>query len=154
MSQALRIITVGRPRRGPWLTLEEDFLVRIARFAQPRREIAPPSQQKRPADRRRDEGRALRALLSPRGVNVAVDAGGQIVNSEQFRDLLFRWRGRGEVTFVIGGPDGLDDEVIGACGEHLALAPLTFSHDLALIVLLEQIYRALAADENHPYARH
>lgn len=154
MSQSLRIVTVGRTRRGPWLTLEEDFLVRIARFLQPRRDIAAPGQQKRAADRRLAEGRDLLALLPRQGVRIAVDGAGQQVNSEQFRDFLFRWRGRGEITFVIGGPDGLDETVITACDEHLALSSLTFAHELALVVLLEQIYRALAADENHPYARH
>jgi len=154
MSRLLRIVTVGRTRRGPLLTLEEDYLVRIARLAAVRREIAPVSPERRPADRRRHEGRALADLLGGKGVNIAVDEAGQLVDSEQFRDLLARWRTRGDVTFVVGGPDGLDEELVAECDERLALGPLTLSHELALIVLVEQIYRALAAEENHPFARH
>jgi 23S rRNA (pseudouridine1915-N3)-methyltransferase len=154
MSQLIRVVTVGRTRRGPYLTLEEDYLVRIARLAQPRREMAPASSERRPADRRRAESRSLLALVNPRHVNIAVDITGQIVDSEQFQDLLVRWRNRGDVTFVLGGPDGLDEAVLDACGDRLALSSLTFPHELALVVLLEQIYRALAANENHPYAGH
>ncbi len=154
MAGALRIVTVGRTRRGPYLDLEEDYLGRLARLAPVRREAVPASAARRAPDRRRDEARALLETLPAKGVRVALDLAGRAISSGTLRGDVARWRARGETTFVIGGPDGLDETVLAACEERLALGPLTLPHELALVVLLEQLWRALAAEENHPYTRH
>lgn len=151
---ALRFLTVGRTRRGPLLELEEDYLGRITRFAAPRRESVPASRERRAEDRRRDEGRALAGALGAAGTVVALDAGGALLDSAGFRERLVRWRARGEVCFVVGGPDGLDPDLAGRATEQLSLGRMTLPHELALVVLLEQVYRALCAEENHPYGRH
>lgn len=154
MAQRVRVLAVGRTRRGPLLELEQDYLARIGHFVEVRRESVPASGAPRPEDRRRDEGALLLAACGARGTAVALDARGESCDSDQFRSRLARWRERGEVTFVIGGPDGLDSAVTTSCATTLALGPMTLPHELALVVLLEQVYRALARDANHPYARH
>jgi len=55
------------------------------------------------------------------------------------------------VTFIIGGAYGLSDTVKNACQEILSLSKMTFPHQLALLLLIEQIYRASTIVTNHPY---
>lgn len=151
---ALVVATVGKTRRGPLADLEADYLARIARLSPVKRECVGASRAATRDERRREEGAALAACIAPRGTSVALDMHGRALSSEQFRERLAQWRARGPVTFVIGGPDGLDDAALAACGERLALGPMTLPHELALVVLLEQLFRALAAETNHPYTKH
>jgi len=55
------------------------------------------------------------------------------------------------VVFIIGGAYGLSEDLKKSCAEVLSLSPLTFQHKLCLVILLEQIYRALTIINNHPY---
>ena len=58
----------------------------------------------------------------------------------------------GRIAFLIGGPLGFSDDVLAACHEEISLSPLTFTHELARILLLEQLYRActiLAGEQYH-----
>ena len=151
---AIVVVSVGRTRRGPLLELEDDYLSRIGRLGPVRRESVPASSARRPEDRRRDEAIALAPLVRGGGIAVALDSRGRSVTSAEFGERLAAWRARGPVTFVVGGPDGLDDDVRKACAESVSLGAITLPHELALVVLLEQIYRALATETNHPYARH
>jgi 23S rRNA (pseudouridine1915-N3)-methyltransferase len=151
---AIVVVSVGRTRRGPLLELEEDYLVRIGRLGPVKRESVPASAARRPEDRRREEAAALAPLVRGGGLAVALDSRGRTLTSAEFGERLAQWRGRGPVTFVVGGPDGFDDAFRGACAESLSLGPMTLPHELALVVLLEQVYRALAAAMNHPYSRH
>ena len=151
---AIRVVTVGRTRRGPFLELEDDYLGRIARLAPVRRDSAPQSAARRPEERRAAEAAALTTLVGGRATLVALDSGGRALDSAGFREALLKWRSRGEVAFVVGGPDGLDDSLLSGAAATLSFGPLTMPHEMALVVLLEQIYRALAAEQNHPYSRH
>jgi 23S rRNA (pseudouridine1915-N3)-methyltransferase len=55
------------------------------------------------------------------------------------------------VAFVVGGAAGLDPTLVAECDERLSLGPLTMPHQLARVVLAEQIYRALCIASGHPY---
>jgi len=56
-----------------------------------------------------------------------------------------------EVSFIIGGPEGLPKAVIDASDYHWSLSPLTFPHDLAMVVTLEALYRASTINAGTPY---
>lgn len=150
----LLVITVGRTRSGPLAQLEAEFSERISPFATVERRVAKASRKKRPEERRREEAAALRAHLHPRGIAVALDSRGRMLTSDEFGRALASWRERGPVHFLIGGPDGFDDGFSEECAATLSLSRLTFPHELALVMLLEQIYRALAGAGGHPYSRH
>jgi 23S rRNA (pseudouridine1915-N3)-methyltransferase len=154
LAGALRVVTVGRTRRGPLADLETDYHTRIGRFASITRASVTQSRKATPGERRRDEAARLGAHRADRGVFVALDERGRSVDSPTFGRLVSRWRERGEVVFAIGGPDGVDPPLVAASDHVLALGPLTLPHELALVVLLEQLYRALAAAKGHPYAGH
>ena len=83
-----------------------------------------------------------------KGRVVALDERGKDMTTTQFAALLGQ-----EATFVIGGPDGLDESVKKAASLVLRLSSLTLPHALAQVVLLEQIYRAATMRTGHPYHR-
>ncbi|RMG48897.1 MAG: 23S rRNA (pseudouridine(1915)-N(3))-methyltransferase RlmH, partial [Acidobacteria bacterium] len=144
MAGAIRILTVGRDRAGPFRELADRYLERISPLAPCSRETVAPSRRRTAAERRRDEARKLRERLPRRGVTVALDAEGEPLDSAAFAARLERWRESGKVLFVVGGPDGLDPAFAAACDHRLSLGPMTLPHELAAVVLLEQSYRALA----------
>jgi 23S rRNA (pseudouridine1915-N3)-methyltransferase len=79
---------------------------------------------------------------------IVLDEKGQAMTTRQFAELLKR-----EATFLIGGADGLPDEVRREARVLLRLSSLTLPHALAQVVLLEQIYRAATLLTGHPYHR-
>ena len=70
--------------------------------------------------------------------------------SSQALALLFKSRTE-PITFIIGGPDGLSDKVKKESQMTLSLSPMTFTHEMAKIFLLEQIYRAISIIKNRNY---
>ncbi len=80
------------------------------------------------------------------GLVVALTEGGREYDSKAFAKRLQKWQTHagGPVTFVIGGPYGLDEAVLRRADEHLSMSKLTFSHQIVRLVLLEQLYRALS----------
>ena len=83
-----------------------------------------------------------------KGRLVALDERGKDLTTAQFAALL-----KAETTFVIGGPDGLEESVKKDAALLLRLSSLTLPHALAQVVLLEQIYRAATLLTGHPYHR-
>ena len=101
----------------------------------------------------RDEGRRLLSELSPGGIIVALDARGRGYDSEAFAARLRTWSEAGTVTFVVGGSLGLADEVKAAARELLSLSQLTLPHQLARVVLAEQLFRGLKIIRGETYHR-
>ncbi len=76
-----------------------------------------------------------------------LDPGGKILTPELLKKILLD---REDIVFIIGGPDGIPSTV--RCLGNFSLSPLVFNHQLALVVLLEQIYRVVKP--GHPYTKH
>jgi 23S rRNA (pseudouridine1915-N3)-methyltransferase len=96
----------------------------------------------------RDDGQVERRI-PPRSHRVLLDIGGRAYSSEAFARWLEERRMAGrDVCFVIGGPDGL---ALERCDERLSFGPLTLPHQLARVVLLEQLYRAHKILAGEPY---
>lgn len=86
--------------------------------------------------------------------SLALTRTGDIWNSEKWRKNIAMWQNSGlSPIFFIGSADGLPGEVMKLCSARISLSPLTFQHDLALIILLEQLYRHLSFLAGHPYHR-
>ena len=90
----------------------------------------------------------------PGATVIALEVGGKSLTSEAFARGLERSmaQGKGVVTFLIGGADGLPPEVSRAAHDRWSLSSLTFPHRLARLVLIEQIYRAMTILRGEPYA--
>lgn len=86
---------------------------------------------------------------------MALDERGETLSSRELARLLedLARRGVRRTTFVIGGDEGLDPGLVSGADRVLALSRMTFTHELACVVLLEQLYRAHALLAGHPYHR-
>ena len=103
--------------------------------------------------RRRSESARLIAAIPPRGFTVVLDERGQPMDSLKFAKWLERLtidQPHG-VNFVMGGDAGLDDAVKQRAQKLLSLSAMTLPHQLARVLLLEQIYRACTLMRNIPY---
>lgn len=99
------------------------------------------------------EAQAILAKINPRqDILIALDAKGKAFTSEQLADKLTHWQQTGKnPCLVIGGPDGLTEEVTSQAAELISLSKLTLAHPLVRVVLAEQIYRAYSLTQGHPY---
>lgn len=109
----------------------------------------PPSLHKGPAGLR-DEGDRIRKILPPKGTIIALDRGGMMLGTQDFAAALSRWP---QPTFIIGGAEGHDPDVLKTAHHVLSLGPMTLAHALAYLVLMEQLYRAQCIRTHHPYHR-
>ncbi|SHH31148.1 23S rRNA (pseudouridine(1915)-N(3))-methyltransferase RlmH [Thermosipho atlanticus] len=82
---------------------------------------------------------------------VLIDLHGKMLNSIEFSKMLENYRLKGKIHFVIGGPLGIDEKIVNGALERISLSQLTFTHELALIILLEQIFRGFKIMNNENY---
>ena len=151
-SPRLQLACVGRlrpPHDAPGALYQE----RVDRIAGLRvDEVAAEPIQRGEERARAAEAERLRARLLPRALRVALDPAGTVPgSSEAFASWLERRMDQRPVAFVIGGALGIDGSLVDECDERLSLGPLTMPHQLARVVLAEQLYRALCSAGGHPY---
>lgn len=102
----------------------------------------------------RDESRKILAAVPKDSLLVVLDVLGKAVSTKKLSCMLETWLQQGQdVSIVIGGPDGVSDELLSKASLKLSLSALTFPHPLVRVILLEQIYRAWSIMNNHPYHR-
>lgn len=154
----IRVITVG-PLRSFYLDGAKDYLRRLTPYASThlgsvRPEPLPARLVPGMAEQIKDkEGARLLAAAGNEGLLLALDSGGETFTSEAFAHQLDAWwvESGSRLTFVIGGTLGLAESVRRAARARLSLSSLTFPHELAALVLLEQIYRAFRILRGEPY---
>ncbi|HEX8182108.1 MAG TPA: 23S rRNA (pseudouridine(1915)-N(3))-methyltransferase RlmH [Candidatus Saccharimonadales bacterium] len=140
----IHIITIGEPKlpyaRAGWAEyidrLKHYHTVRITHIA----------------DKHNDAGHLLQATGQAYSVALVIEST-QLSSHELARFIEARNQDGREVTFLIGGPDGLPSEVIAAADMQWSFSRLTFPHDLAMVVLAETLYRASTIAAGQPYHR-
>ena len=132
----IHLLYVGKQRQRDTDRLALDYASRIERYC---------SFQMKPIKNE------AAAEAYPRALRVVLDpAGEQMTSAELAR---FIERAERDLAFFIGGPDGLSDEFRARADRLLSLSKMTLPHELARVVLAEQIYRAFTIFRNHPYPR-
>ena len=102
----------------------------------------------------RRESETIRAALPVRDQWVALDVSGRNFTTEQLASELSKWQMSGDnISLVIGGPDGLSEELKQEAHLCWSLSTLTLPHPLVRVVLVEQLYRAWSINAGHPYHR-
>lgn len=100
------------------------------------------------------EGKAILEQLRPADFVVILDEHGKLLTTEALEQRLADWLAGGrDLCFVIGGPDGLDQEVKSRADFVLSLSKLTMPHGLARVMLTEQLFRVWSLSMGHPYHR-
>ena len=99
------------------------------------------------------EGRRIRGKIPPSALRVILDERGKSFTSEGFFRLFERWMATGVrgVAFILGGAYGLDESLKEEADFRFSLSPLTLTHGMARMILLEQIYRAFTLIRKEPY---
>lgn len=155
MARELVVLWAGRHQRSNWEEICESYRKRIARMA-PVRDV-PVRARVSPEDpqRMKAEGQALLAALPGSAWTFALDSRGEALSSEQLAERLSRLREEWPhpIAFVIGSDLGLDRAVLDAARFVLSFGPLTLTHELARVVLYEQLYRALTIEAGMSYHR-
>ena len=149
----LHIVAVGKLKAGPHLALARHYAERLA-WPLAVREV----EEKRPlpaAELKEREGALLLAAAPAGAVLIALDEHGRSLTSPAFAQKLAQWRdgGAADLAFVIGGADGLADQVRQKARLVLSLGAMTWPHLLVRGMLLEQLYRAQQILAGHPYHR-
>lgn len=150
----LHIVAVGRVKSVPLREACDVYARRLRRYQKLRiHEVRDAG--RRDADAaaaRRVEAEAVRRAL-PDGARVmALTRSGHACNSAELAQLLDAWRHDArDVAAVIGGAHGLGQDVLEGAERRLSLSALTLPHDLARVVLLEQLYRACTILRGEPY---
>lgn len=148
-----RVVAVGRPRDPALSAAIADYEGRAARYwPLDVAEVREGRAGARSADQVRErEGEGLIARVGT-ALLVVCDERGDQLSSDAFARAMQRWREDGrDVAFVIGGAHGLSDAVRQRASRRLALAPWTLPHELARLVLAEQLYRAGTLVRGEPY---
>lgn len=151
----LTIATVGKVKNKAWLAAQDDYVKRLGRYTTlDLIEVKDVVGRSIPDDVAMvKEGEQLLQAVSDSHWLVALTPTGKLRTSP----TLAKWLRKrvlddGRIAFLIGGPLGFSDDVLAACHEEISLSPLTFTHELARILLLEQLYRActiLAGEQYH-----
>jgi 23S rRNA (pseudouridine1915-N3)-methyltransferase len=152
----LRLLWVGRTRDADLARCIDRYVQRLGRYATVEVDVAPePKGAFRPEEVMRLEGAALLARLAARGRRLGLDPAGTPVTSEGLARQLEQAfvAGGGQAQFVLGGPSGLAEEVAGALDLRISLSPLTLTHEMARLLLVEQLYRAFTILRGEPYHR-
>ncbi len=165
----LRILAVGRAKAGPESALIAEYARRLQwplaiEAVEERRALSGPALKAREGELLAEAlGRGGKAAAGrkaaerkPAGqVLVALDERGRSMTSREFAQKLAAWQDRGaaEIAFVIGGADGLAEELRERAELVLSLGQMTWPHMLARAMLVEQIYRAQQILAGHPYHR-
>jgi 23S rRNA (pseudouridine1915-N3)-methyltransferase len=138
------LLMLGKTRRPEVNGMLQDYVKRISRSS--------------PVEvvEVRDAAAALKRLDANRAaISVLLDAGGKAYDSEAFAKWIGEQRDRGarEIIFVCGDADGFPESLRERVKQKLSLSAMTYSHELARVMLAEQIYRAFAILSGSPYPK-
>jgi 23S rRNA (pseudouridine1915-N3)-methyltransferase len=151
----LRIIWTGKTRDAHLKALIDVYLQRLLHFVKCEvSEFRESSGAQKRTGIDRDSKRISDGLRQG-AINVLLDPRGSEWTSEQLADELKGWQDKGvkEVTFVIGGPSGVSEELSALADKRWCLSKLTLTHEMARVVLVEQLYRAYTIIHGLPYQK-
>ncbi len=144
----IKIAWIGKTKEPAIQALSDEYLKRISRYAQVEGVVL------------RDEpallelcGRSTPGKSSTKSALMLMDSRGKEFSSEGFARFLGDYQDRNPLPliFAIGGADGFSAETRAAAQHTISLGKMTLAHELARVVLLEQVYRAFTILKGHPY---
>ncbi len=150
------VVAVGKLKERFWRDACAEYLKRLGAYAKVEvREVADidPARAGGVDASRTKEGEAILAAVPERSHMILLAIEGRERTSEEFSEHLdeLGLRGKSDISFVIGGSDGVSDAVRARADETLSFGRITMPHNLARVVLLEQIYRAAKISRGEPY---
>jgi len=147
-----RFVWIGKTKDKNWKALQDEYLRRLSHFV--KCEVAEVRESAR-HEGPEIEGKRILDVLNQKAFVVLLDVSGRKVSSPDLAKEMEGWQLRGlkEVSFVIGGAEGVSSAVGENADYSLSLSFLTFTHEMARVVLLEQLYRAFTIIKGFPYQK-
>ena len=147
-----RFIWIGRTKDKNWKALQEDYLKRLSHFV--KCEITEIKDSAR-HENSEVEGKRILETLNPKTFAVLLDVRGKTISSHQLSGEIQKWQNSGtkEISFIIGGFEGASNDIRERADYLLSLSFLTFTHEMARVVLLEQLYRGYSILKGFPYQK-
>ena len=153
------ILCVGRLKEKPYRQMADEYLKRLGRYGKYEEAEVPDLPEGGGSAAleeqvRTKEGEALLARIRPGDRVIALTIPGKMTDSPSLAGHIAELRlgGAGRIVFVVGGSLGLGKNVLARADEEMSMSPMTFPHQLARVMLLEQLYRAekiLAGERYH-----
>jgi len=151
----VRLIFVGKTRDANLRALIAEYLKRLTRFV--RCEVTELSERREQTAAlcKEEEGKRICESLRADALTVLLDVEGKQWSSQELAAEVGRWQDAGtkEVAFIVGGAYGVSDKVKERANVTWSLSSLTLTHEMARVVLLEQIYRAYTIVHGLPYQK-
>ena len=147
-----RFVWIGKTKDQSWKALQEEYLKRLSHFV--KCEIAEIKDSAR-HETSEIEGKRILETLNPQSFAVLLDVSGKPMSSHELSSEIEKWQIAGikEISFIIGGFDGVSGEIRERADYLLSLSFLTFTHEMARVVLLEQLYRGYSILKGFPYQK-
>ena len=139
----IRIVAVGDMKESYYREAAGEYIKRLGKWARAEvEEVKEATLLSDPEKKREAEGEEI--LKKAKGYVILLDVRGKKVSSESFAESIDRavLAGNGEITFVIGGSNGVSEKVKSSAKEVLSFGDITLPHRLFRVILLEQLYRA------------
>lgn len=148
----LHFIWVGKTKKQSWRALQEEYLKRLSHFI--KFEITE-IKDKAKHETIEIEGNRILQKVNQSSFVCLLDVKGKSLGSRKLAAEVEKWQLRGlkEVTMIIGGAEGVSSAVVERADFSLSLSLLTFTHEMARVVLIEQIYRAYTIIKGYPYQK-
>ena len=147
-----RFIWVGKTRDKNYRALQDEYLGRLGHFV--KCEVVE-VKDSAPHEGKEIECKRILEKLNQSPFVCLLDVEGRKLSSPELAKEVEKWQNAGtkEITFIIGGADGVSSEVAQRASDKLSLSFLTFTHEMARVVLLEQLYRAYTIIKGFPYQK-
>jgi 23S rRNA (pseudouridine1915-N3)-methyltransferase len=147
-----RFIWVGKTKDKNWRALQNEYLQRLEHFV--KCDISE-IRDSAPHESTQIEGNRILQILNQNSFVCLLDVKGRSLSSHELAAEIEKWqvRGQKEITFILGGAEGVSSEVAQKADLSLSLSFLTFTHEMARVVLVEQLYRAYTILRGFPYQK-
>lgn len=154
----IRIVWIGKTKNQHNSALCQDYLERTRRFTPCELIVlreTPRQSRRATTSQNNEEEKLILAQLTDSPCSILLDVAGKEMDSAGFADMIQRHRlnGTKRMDFVLGGPWGWSEEIRARATERLMLSRMTLPHELARVVLMEQLYRAMARIHGRQYEK-
>ncbi|MCA1624204.1 MAG: 23S rRNA (pseudouridine(1915)-N(3))-methyltransferase RlmH [Acidobacteria bacterium] len=146
-------IWVGKTKDKNWRALQEDYLQRLSHFV--KCEVTEIKDGGAAQEVKEIESKRILEKVNQSTSVCLLDVKGRSLSSHDLAETIENWQNRGlkVVAFVIGGAEGVTPEVVEKTDFSLSLSGFTLTHEMARVVLIEQLYRAFTIIKGFPYQK-
>ena len=148
----IRIVCVGKVKESFYREAIEEYIKRISKYEEVKIQELPDYGLLDDKSMIKKESLEIEKVLNNKDFNIVLDINGKELDSIEFASKINDIHNNySNITFIIGGSSGIEEELKNKCNYRLSFSKMTFPHQLFRVILLEQIYRAYKINNNESY---